>query len=264
MANGTTIDVGELLSLVATLNTRLADIRDAIKDADTTLESLTGAPTGAAYVVTAGTTQLSAERILTGTANQITVTDGGGGGNVTLSLPSSLIVPGSLRVTTDLTIDDQLIVSGVGPNVIGGAAVGSRQVNITGTFSGSGTLYGLVVVSTLSSSSGGSELANLAVAGSLTQSAGTNPRAAGGLFYAPTLSGTHTSAATLLIDAAPTGATNNYALWVDAGAVRLDATTANGTVATAMSALGPTGSNTTIQEWLTININGTVRYIPCF
>ena len=106
MANGTTIDVGELLSLVATLNTRLADIRDAIKDADTTLEGLTGAPTGAAYVVTTGTTQLSAERILTGTASQITVTDGGGGGNATLSLPSVLIVPGSLQTTTNLFVND--------------------------------------------------------------------------------------------------------------------------------------------------------------
>lgn len=41
--------------------------------------------------------------------------------------------------------------------------------------------------------------------------------------------------------------------------------TANGTVATAMSSLGPTGSHTTIQEWLTIkNNSGTIRYIPCF
>ena len=42
------------------------------------------------------------------------------------------------------------------------------------------------------------------------------------------------------------------------------APTANGTVATAMSSLGPTGSNTTIQEWLTITVKGTIRYIPCF
>lgn len=48
------------------------------------------------------------------------------------------------------------------------------------------------------------------------------------------------------------------------GLPRIDSTTANGTVATAMSSLGPTGSHTTIQEWLTIDINGTTRYIPCF
>lgn len=41
--------------------------------------------------------------------------------------------------------------------------------------------------------------------------------------------------------------------------------TANGTVATAMSSLGPTGSHTTIQKWLTIVDNGgTTGYIPVF
>ncbi len=40
---------------------------------------------------------------------------------------------------------------------------------------------------------------------------------------------------------------------------------ANGAVATALSSVGPTGSNTTVQEWLQIkNSDGTVRYIPCF
>lgn len=43
------------------------------------------------------------------------------------------------------------------------------------------------------------------------------------------------------------------------------ATVANGAVATAMSNVGPTGSHTTIQEWLAIkNASGTVRYIPLF
>jgi hypothetical protein len=40
---------------------------------------------------------------------------------------------------------------------------------------------------------------------------------------------------------------------------------ANGTVATAMSNLGPAGSHTTIQEWLAIkNSGGTLRWIPMF
>ena len=40
---------------------------------------------------------------------------------------------------------------------------------------------------------------------------------------------------------------------------------ANGSVATAMSSLGPTGSHTTIQEWLVVkNASGVVRYIPMF
>jgi hypothetical protein len=41
--------------------------------------------------------------------------------------------------------------------------------------------------------------------------------------------------------------------------------TANGAVATTMTSLGPAGSHTTVQEWLTIkNAAGTVRYIPCY
>ena len=41
--------------------------------------------------------------------------------------------------------------------------------------------------------------------------------------------------------------------------------TANGSVATALTSVGPTGSHTTVQEWFTVkNASGTVRYIPAF
>jgi hypothetical protein len=40
---------------------------------------------------------------------------------------------------------------------------------------------------------------------------------------------------------------------------------ANGTVATVLGSIGPTGSHTTVQEWLTIVMpGGATRYIPCF
>jgi len=40
---------------------------------------------------------------------------------------------------------------------------------------------------------------------------------------------------------------------------------ANGTVATAMSALGPTGASTTVRKWLSVKDSaGTQLYIPCF
>lgn len=40
---------------------------------------------------------------------------------------------------------------------------------------------------------------------------------------------------------------------------------ANGAVATALTSIGPTGSHTTVQTWLTIVDNtGATRYIPCF
>jgi hypothetical protein len=41
--------------------------------------------------------------------------------------------------------------------------------------------------------------------------------------------------------------------------------TANGSVATAMTSVGPTGSHTTVQEWFTvIDSAGTTRYIPAY
>ncbi len=80
---------------------------------------------------------------------------------------------------------------------------------------------------------------------------------------------TVTNAATLRIADAPAQAgsttiTNKYSLWIDAGLPRIDSATANGSVATTLGSVGPTGANTTVQEWLTIDINGTTRYLPCF
>lgn len=40
---------------------------------------------------------------------------------------------------------------------------------------------------------------------------------------------------------------------------------ANASVATVLGSIGPSGSHTTVQEWLTIkNASGVTRYIPCF
>lgn len=40
---------------------------------------------------------------------------------------------------------------------------------------------------------------------------------------------------------------------------------ANGAVGTTMTGIGPTGSHTTVQEWLKIrNTTGVIRYIPCY
>jgi hypothetical protein len=49
-----------------------------------------GAPTDAQYVTIAADATLTDERILTGTANQVVVTDGGAGGNVVLSTPQDI------------------------------------------------------------------------------------------------------------------------------------------------------------------------------
>jgi hypothetical protein len=53
-----------------------------------------------------------------------------------------------------------------------------------------------------------------------------------------------------------------------AGAVKFSnaaSFTANGAVATVLGSLGPTGSHTTVQTWLTfVDSGGTTRYVPCF
>jgi hypothetical protein len=92
-------------------------------------------------------------------------------------------------------------------------------------------------------------------------------------FSAPTYAfagaSTITDAATVAITAAPIAGTNatitrGYPLWIQGGNPRIDSTSANGSVATVLGSVGPAGSNTTVQEWLTIYINSNVRYIPCF
>lgn len=54
---------------------------------------------------------------------------------------------------------------------------------------------------------------------------------------------------------------NALDLWLDAAGFW----SANGAVATALTSVGPTGSHTTVQEWLTVkNASGVVRYVPAF
>lgn len=72
-----------------------------------------------------------------------------------------------------------------------------------------------------------------------------------------------TTAATGTLTLGDSGQTVN----ISTGTLKVGASqmTANGAVATALSSVGPTGSHTTVQEWLTVtNSAGTVRYIPCF
>ena len=78
------------------------------------------------------------------------------------------------------------------------------------------------------------------------------------------------TAATLYISAAPIQGANvtltkTYSLFIDGGTPRIDSVSANNGVGCVFTAnAGPTGANTAIQEWLTIDINGTTRYIPCW
>lgn len=59
-----------------------------------------GAPTDAQYVTLVSDATLSNERVLLGTANQIIVTDGGAGNNVTLSAPQNLNTTANVQFAT--------------------------------------------------------------------------------------------------------------------------------------------------------------------
>ena len=60
----------------------------------------------------------------------------------------------------------------------------------------------------------------------------------------------------------------NWMSFINQGELQLlgpQAFSANGTVATAMSSLGPVGSHTTVQEWMiVVDPAGNVRYVPTF
>lgn len=94
-------------------------------------------------------------------------------------------------------------------------------------------------------------------------------------YITPDAGVTVTNAATVYIDNAPLAGTNvtitnPYALWVDAGATRLDGdlvlpTTANGATLVGLGVFGPTGASATPQFWVTMKtVGGTVGYIPVF
>lgn len=114
-------------------------------------------------------------------------------------------------------------------------------------------------------------------AATLTLSGSTSVTTATGVNYVdikqPTITAASAlsvaAAATVRIAGAPLAAgsatlTKSYSLWIDAGLPRIDSSSANGSVATVLGAVGPTGANTTVQEWLTVDLNGTTRYLPCF
>lgn len=136
------------------------------------------------------------------------------------------------------------ITSGAGPFSFGGATAAGVQVSILGSFTpASGTVTrGLALTSTLTPFAAAGDIIGLYLAPTLVEfSSGVHALIAG-LQIAPTITagaatvttlaalatgaltaqtGT-TNAAAIYVSAAPTGATNNYPLWVDAGASRFD------------------------------------------
>jgi hypothetical protein len=87
----------------------------------------------------------TAARTLTGTANQITVTNGTGvAGNPILTLPSAITAPGSVTTTTTLT-------AGTGLTVTAGGAAVTGNSTVTGTLDVTGILGGTTLRGTAGS-----------------------------------------------------------------------------------------------------------------
>ena len=103
---------------------------------------------------------------------------------------------------------------------------------------------------------------------------GTDSNVGGANFTIQSGNGTGTGTASSLIFNTPvlaasgSGAqTQTMTLTLVAGVVQFGANglTANSTTATVLGSVGPSGANTTVQEWLTVKgTSGTTRYIPCF
>ena len=96
-----------------------------------------GAPTDATYVTLSTNATLTAERVLTGTTNQITVTDGGANGNVTLSLPQDIhtsAIPQFARMGLGVAAD--------GTNILTATSASTTDLSKTLNISHTGAITG--------------------------------------------------------------------------------------------------------------------------
>lgn len=185
----------------------------------------------------------------------------------TLGTPVNCLI----LTSTTATLSGTLTVSGAGPHAIGTTTItnASLNANLPATAS-SGKAVGLNLGWTLTAAANSDVLVGAAsgllsletvyatvtytgLTASMVELTGTGMSKTG--------TGTIDNAAAIRIVNAPTIGTNNYALWVDAGTVRIDGTTGAGasvgTLTNAPSAGDPA-------YWMPVNANGTTYYIPCW
>ena len=177
----------------------------------------------------------------------------------------------NIRSPNSVTVDDNLTVSGTGPNAIGGATDLDLQLYLRGTFTaGSTNVVGLRQVATYVTPANGFA-AGMMLSPTLNKAgSGTHADFATVILEPPTIgagAAALTNASTLKIAGAPTGATNNYALWVLAGTtllsegVRIGANSTNNLIddattgaGTATLYIGNASINVTSDENLKSNI----------
>lgn len=170
-----------------------------------------------------------------------------------------------------------------GPHAIGGATDSRMQLLMTGTFTpGAGNAFGVSMRQTINGNVAGnayglevgpaiveagsgvhSELFSAYIYGNFTNGVATATDVGSlqiGSFAAPTGA---LNASSLKILDAPTGATNNYSLWIDSGLPRIDSTTGAGAGAgTITNTPNAGGGNPAI--YILINVNGTSYAVPAW
>ena len=218
-----------------------------------------GGGAGAAPATNAGLTFNTTGDILTAGAINVAGTTAPTSG---WYLPSADLI----RTPNSVTIDDQLVVSGAGPHAIGGASSTAVSLFVQGSFTpaSGGTGYGFSVNQTLSPGADRDCYLHY-FSGTINEAgSGTHVNFDGTRFVEPSIvagAAAVTNASTVRITAAPSGATNNYAFWIDAGSFRLDGTdgvgVGAGTLLTAPSAGDP-------DKWIPINSDGTQYWIPAW
>jgi len=178
-------------------------------------------------------------------------------GSATLSLLE-------LNASNNLSIGTSVTAIG-----IGAAASTSYAVSMGGGFTTPASNNALVGFTGTTTGGVGHNFYQAFVGGTLsTATSGTHAIAAYMNFATPTLTinGTAvvTDAAAVRIANAPSGATRNYSLWIDAGLFRYDDPIAmGGGAAPTLGTIGGSGPATAGQnQWIRVDINGTTNFIP--
>ena len=136
----------------------------------------------------------------------------------------------TLTVGTDLTVTEDLVVSGAGPHAMGAVVNDYTRLQLDGAFTSGGAstaMFGMHMSGALTGHSADSDSLVGTKLGNSIVTAGNCTTVAQLWVAEPAItvgSGTVTNSASVYIEGAATEATNDYALWVDAGATQLDGT----------------------------------------
>ena len=151
----------------------------------------------------------------TASATRYVILTGSNGGNPIISTSA-----GSLAITPDVAMAGNLTVSGTGPHAIGGATQSAARLSLLGSFTGANDTRGVSVQGTLTGVDT-YDVSGLLINATMNKAAtGAHTTFAALDVRPPTIGGgaaTITNAASIYVSAAPTGASNNYALWVAGG-----------------------------------------------